>query len=113
MQWEMARAASEQKALGAGVGSLQGHVIGIDRDRLSLHGWHLSRSFRTFLARLIVPFIQQFGAWSSCHGSYPALALGVRLREGMGWVRIVTVLFTACHGAAAPTGPWRAPHRRR
>jgi hypothetical protein len=37
-------------ALGAYVESFQGHVIG-----LSLHGWHLSRNLRTFLARLIVP----------------------------------------------------------
>jgi hypothetical protein len=51
MQWEVVRAASEQQALGACVESLQGHVIG-----LSLHGWHLSRNLRAFLARLIVPF---------------------------------------------------------
>jgi hypothetical protein len=54
MQWEVVRAASEKHALGACVGSLQGHVIS-----LSLHGWHLSRGLRTFLARLIrlvVPF---------------------------------------------------------
>jgi hypothetical protein len=51
MQWEMARAASEQQALGARVESLQGYV-----SSPSLHGWHLSRSLLTFLARLIVPF---------------------------------------------------------
>jgi hypothetical protein len=51
MQWEVVRAASEQQALGACVESLQGHVIS-----LSLHGWHLSSSLRTFLARLIAPF---------------------------------------------------------
>jgi hypothetical protein len=44
-------AAIEQQALGACVGSPQGHVIG-----LSLHGWHLSSNLRTLLARLIVPF---------------------------------------------------------
>jgi hypothetical protein len=42
-------AAIEQQALGACVESFQGHVIS-----LSLHGWHLSRNLRTFLARLIV-----------------------------------------------------------
>jgi hypothetical protein len=51
MQWEMVRAASEQQVLGACVESLQGHVIS-----LSLHGWYLSSSLRTFLARLVVPF---------------------------------------------------------
>jgi hypothetical protein len=45
------RAAIEQQALGACVGSFQGHVIS-----LSLHSWHLSRSLRTFLARLVVLF---------------------------------------------------------
>jgi hypothetical protein len=67
MQWEMARAASEQQALGACVESLQGHIIS-----LSLHGWHLSSNLRAFLARLVVPFSSCFGARSSssCHGSY-------------------------------------------
>ena len=57
MQWEVVRAASEQHALGARVDSLQ--IAGPcywHQDRLSLHGWHLSRGLRTFLARLIVPF---------------------------------------------------------
>jgi hypothetical protein len=40
----------------------------------SLHGWHLSRNPRA---------LQQFGAWSSCRGSYPASALDI-LHEGMG-----------------------------
>ena len=44
-------ASNEQHALGACIESSQGHVIS-----LSLHGWYLSSSPRTFLARLIVPF---------------------------------------------------------
>jgi hypothetical protein len=44
-------ASNEQHALGACVGSSQGHVI-----KLSLHGWHLSSNLHTFVARLIVPF---------------------------------------------------------
>jgi hypothetical protein len=51
MQWEVVRAANEQHALGACIESLQGHVI----ISLSLHGRHLSRNPRTFLARLSVP----------------------------------------------------------
>jgi hypothetical protein len=50
-RWYAYEASIEQQALGACVESLQGHVMS-----LSLHGWHLSRSLRTFLARLIVPF---------------------------------------------------------
>jgi hypothetical protein len=48
MQWEMVRDANEQLALRACVESFQGHVISP-----SLHGWHLSRDLRAFLARLI------------------------------------------------------------
>jgi hypothetical protein len=40
---------NEQHALGACIGSFQGHVIS-----LSPHGWHLSRNLRTFVARLVV-----------------------------------------------------------
>ena len=70
-------AAIEQHALGACVESFQGLVIS-----LSLHGWHLSRSLRTFLARLIVPFsssefdlratahIQRCGRSPRRHGVY-------------------------------------------
>jgi hypothetical protein len=69
MQWEVARAASEQHALGACVESLQGHVI----IGLSLHGWHLSRGLRAFLARLIVPFSSsELGLRATAH-IYPAL----------------------------------------
>jgi hypothetical protein len=80
----------------------QGHVISP-----SLHGWHLSSNLRTFLARLIVPFssseldlratahIQRCGQTPRRYGVY-----------------LIKMLFTANHGSAAPTGPWRGPHRR-
>jgi hypothetical protein len=89
-------AAIEQQALGACVDSLQGHVISP-----SLHGWHLSRSLRTFLARLVVlssssgldvraaAHIQRCGQTPRRYGVYPRCCS------------------TAYHGSAAPTGPWR------
>jgi hypothetical protein len=53
--------------------------------------------------------LQQFGAWSSCHGSYPALWAFSTKAWG-----VVAVLFTAYHGAAAPTDwPLLCSHRRR
>jgi hypothetical protein len=56
-------ASNEPQALGAFVESFQGHVIG-----LSLHGWRLSRSLRTFLARLIVPFSSsELGVHAAAH----------------------------------------------
>jgi hypothetical protein len=60
MQWEVVRDANEQHALGgACVESFQGYVI----SSLSLHGWHLGRNLRAFLARLIADCaLQQFGA---------------------------------------------------
>jgi hypothetical protein len=87
-------ASNEQHALGACIESSQGHVIS-----LLLHGWHLSSSLRTFLARLVVPeldlrataHIQRCGQTPD-----PTKVWGV-----------LTMLFTATHGSAAPTGPWR------
>jgi hypothetical protein len=51
--------------------------------------------------------LQQFGAWCSCHGSYPALC-----PDSTKVWDVLKMLFTASHGSAAPTGPWRGPHRR-
>jgi hypothetical protein len=70
----------------------------------SLHGWHLSSNLRTFLARLIVPFSSsELDVRATAHiqrrGQSPR-GYGIYLR---------------CYslpGLAAPTGPWRAPHRR-
>jgi hypothetical protein len=53
---------------------------------------HLSSSLHAFLARLVVPFRSSYPAlWPD-----PAKVWGIR-----------KVLFTAYHGLAAPTGPWR------
>jgi hypothetical protein len=70
MQWEVVRDANEQQALGACVGSFQGHVIS-----LSLRGWHLSHAQPSYLSSSTdyTGALQQFGVWSPCHGSYPAL----------------------------------------
>jgi hypothetical protein len=83
----MARAASEQHALGACVESLQGaHVIstGAASPR-STAGICLSR-----LSSSTDCTPQQFGSWSSCHGSYPALWPFPTKVWG-----VVTALFTA------------------
>jgi hypothetical protein len=98
----MVRDVNEQQALGACVESFQGHVIS-----LSLRGWHLSSSLRTFLARLIVPFSSSELDLRATHGSYPALWPFSTKVWG-----ITTMLFTAYYGAAAPTSPCRASHRR-
>jgi hypothetical protein len=84
--------------------SREGHVIG-----LSLHGWHLSRNLRTFLARLVVLFssskldvrdtahIQRCGQTPRGHGVYLRCCSLPTMEQ-----------------SAAPTGPpWRGgPHRR-
>jgi hypothetical protein len=74
--------------------SSQGHVI-----KPSLHGWHLSSSLHTFLARLIVPF-------SSSELDVRA-ALWPDSTKVWG---VLKMLFTAYHESAAPTGPWRGRH---
>ena len=70
-------AAIEQQVLGACVESFQGHVIS-----LSLHGWHLSRNLRAFLARLIALFSS-----SELDVHVPRLISSAvaRLHEGMGY----------------------------
>ena len=98
-------AAIEQQALGACVESPQGHVIS-----LSLHGWHLSRNLRAFRARLVVLFSSsELDVRATAHIQHGLWPDPTKVYRRM---YLIKMLFTASHGSAAPTGPWRGPHRR-
>jgi hypothetical protein len=74
---------------------------------------HSRAMFRTFLARLIVPtaHIQRDLRATAAVRSLifvprPISSAVARLHDGMRYTHS-KVLFTAYHGSAAPTGPWR------